>query len=197
MKTNTKWFRDRLAEREMSLRQLARKIDLDPSALSLTLRGKRKMTLEEANQIAGLLGVQVTEILRQAGVPVSEDVKGVRMIGTVDAKSAIKALPDSQKRIHAPADVPLDGFALQIRAANTFHDGWVVFCSGDKMSPDMALDRLAVIYMADGKRLVGTLRRGYEEGAYNVLPLLDATGGGVLENQAVEAAATVLWMRPQ
>ncbi len=197
MKTNTKWFRDRLAEREMSLRQIARKINLDPSALSLTFRGKRKMTLEEANQIAGLLGVQVTEILRQAGVPVSDDVKGVRLLGTVDAKSTVKSLVESTKRIHAPADVPLEGFALQIRAANTFHDGWVLFVSGDKTPADTALDRLAVIYLANGSRIVGAVRRGYDDGAYNVLPLLDPTGSGALENQHVEAVATVLWMRPQ
>jgi lambda repressor-like predicted transcriptional regulator len=197
MKTNTKWFRDRLAERALSLRQLAKKIDLDPSALSLTFRGKRKMTLEEANQIANLLGVQVTEILRQAGVPVSDDVQGVRLVGTVDARSVVKALTGGAKRIHAPADVPIEGYALQIRAANTFHDGWVLFVSGDKTAPELMLDRVGVIYLANGDRIVGVMRRGYESDSYNVMPLLDMTGTGTLENQSVEAVATVLWMRPQ
>lgn len=181
----------------MSLRQLAKKIDIDPSALSLTLRGKRKMTLEEANQIAHLLGVQVTEILRQAGVPVSDDVQGVKLVGTVDSKSVVKTLTGSVKRIHAPADVPIEGHALQVRAANTFHDGWVLFVSGDKTEPELTLDRLCVVYLANGGRVVGVLRRGYEAECYNVIPFLDMTGTGTLENQSVETAATVLWMRPQ
>lgn len=181
----------------MSLRQLAKKIELDPSALSLTFRGKRKMTLEEANQIANLLGVQVTEILRQAGVPVSEDVQGVRLIGTVDSRSVVKPLAGAVKRIHAPADVPIEGYALQVRAANVVGDGWLLFVSGDKSPPELMLDRLCVATLKGGTRIVGSLRRGYDADLFNLLPFLDMTGTNTLENQAVESASSILWTRPQ
>ena len=92
------------------MRQLAKRIELEPSAVSLMLRGMRKMTLEEANKIASLLGVQVTEVLRQAGVPVSDDVRGVALVGYVDANSTVKSL-NSSKRIVGPPDVPHDGLS--------------------------------------------------------------------------------------
>ena len=67
---NTEFFRTKLAEREMSMRTLAKKLDLDPASVSLMLRGKRRITTAEANHMAVILGISVTEILRQAGVPV-------------------------------------------------------------------------------------------------------------------------------
>jgi len=72
---NTKWFRDRLAERDMSLRRLAKLLELDPSAVSLMLRGMRTMTADEANRISGLLTIPVTEVLAQAGIPIEEDAR--------------------------------------------------------------------------------------------------------------------------
>ena len=198
IKTNPKWFRDRLAERNMSLRQLARQIDLDPSAVSLTFRGKRKMTLQEANNISVLLGLPVTEVIRQAGIAVEQDVQGVKLVGFVDAKSNIKAFPSSQsRRIPAPPDVPSDGVALQIRAANNLYDGWMVFVGPANDMPYLCLDRICVVTLPGNQRLLGTLRRGYEQDHFNVVPLLDTTGFGVLDDQMVDAVSPVLWMRPQ
>ncbi|NDC87109.1 MAG: XRE family transcriptional regulator, partial [Betaproteobacteria bacterium] len=52
---DTDWFRDRLKERKLSQRGLAKLLELDPGALSLTLRGLRKLTTEEAHAIATVL----------------------------------------------------------------------------------------------------------------------------------------------
>jgi len=198
IKTNPKWFRDRLAERNMSLRQLAKRIDLDPSAVSLTFRGRRKMTLKEANTIAVLLGLPVTEVIRQAGIDVAQDVQGVRLTGYVDGKSSIKNIPANQVRaIVGPPDVPHDGFALQIRAASNFYDGWMVYVGPQSDMPWLCLDRICVVALPGGQRVLGTLRRGYEEDTYNIVPLLDPTGLTVLDNQKVEGVSPVLWMRPQ
>lgn len=51
-----KWFLDRLAEIGMSQRQLAKRIGVDQSSISLTFNGKRKMTPREAGQIAQVVG---------------------------------------------------------------------------------------------------------------------------------------------
>ena len=42
-------------------------MNLDPAAVSLMLRGKRKMSASEAGEIAKLLGVAVDEVLMRAG----------------------------------------------------------------------------------------------------------------------------------
>lgn len=54
---NTRWFRDRLKTIELSQRGLAKLLDVDAAAVSYMLRGKRKMTLQEANRIGQILGV--------------------------------------------------------------------------------------------------------------------------------------------
>lgn len=178
----------------MSMRQLAKRIELDPSAVSLTFRGMRKMTLQEANQISSLLGVPVTEVIRQAGIDVSQDIKGVRLSGYIDALSCVNDLPKPHKPFNAPVDVPADGYAIQVRAPSAFNDGWFLIVSGGEHLPELLVDRLCVVALKGGKQVVGTLRRGYEPDTYNVLPLMPSAP--TLENVEVVGAATVLWMRP-
>lgn len=57
------WFMDRLAEKGLSLRKVAKLIDLDPGALSNTLNGKRQMKIREIDRIATVLGLSQSEVL--------------------------------------------------------------------------------------------------------------------------------------
>ena len=66
-KVDTRWFQDRLADKRLSQRQLAARMNLDPAAVSLMLRGRRKMSAAEAAEIARYLGVEVDEVLNHAG----------------------------------------------------------------------------------------------------------------------------------
>lgn len=63
------WFYRRIAAREMSLREVARTIAMDPTALSRTLRGQRRLQMAEVEQLAATLGVGIEEVLRHAGLP--------------------------------------------------------------------------------------------------------------------------------
>ncbi|MGK9050573.1 helix-turn-helix domain-containing protein [Neorhizobium petrolearium] len=56
------WFYGKLAERGASLRDLARFMALDPSAVSRMLKGERKMSAEEQDQISAFLGVGLEEV---------------------------------------------------------------------------------------------------------------------------------------
>ena len=60
---DTDWFRDRLAAVGMTQRELARRLDLDPSAVSLMLRGRRQVRLAEVERLSDLLAVQVEEVM--------------------------------------------------------------------------------------------------------------------------------------
>lgn len=73
MATNSAWFAAKLSDKGMSQRQLARLMGIDASAVSLMLRGRRKMDVKEAGEVARLLGVPVDEVLRHAGVAVPVD----------------------------------------------------------------------------------------------------------------------------
>lgn len=193
-KINTKWFKEQLAARDISMRNLAKQVEIDPSSMSLTLRGLRKMTNEEAARIAAVLSIPVTEVLRNAGVQVSEDVHSVRMTGTVDCDGIVHDAAKSL-RINAPVDVPSDGYVLQVRCPQDLHDGWLLLCGAHVLQPDAAVDRLCVVHLRSGARVVGTMKRGYEPNTFNIVSTIPKVG--LRENQAVAHANPVLWIRPR
>ena len=67
---DTRWFKDLLSDKRLSQRQLAKRMDMDPAAMSLMLRGLRKMSAAEAAEIARQLGVGVDDVMAHAGVSV-------------------------------------------------------------------------------------------------------------------------------
>ncbi|MGV3548889.1 helix-turn-helix domain-containing protein [Rhizobium sp.] len=65
---DTAWFHQRLNERGASVRGLARFMGLDPSAVSRMLKGDRKMSADEQDQVSNFLGVNLEEIaMRRRG----------------------------------------------------------------------------------------------------------------------------------
>lgn len=99
---DTRWFQTRLADRKLSQRSLAKVLGLDPAAVSLMLRGKRKMTAEEAVEVSRVLGVDVEEVLRHAGIS----------LGTI---AAVKGGPRSIEPPAPPAPPAADaGRMLEI-----------------------------------------------------------------------------------
>jgi hypothetical protein len=66
---DTAWFHKQLEERGESVRGMARFMGLDPSAVSRMLKGERKMSADEQDQVSNFLGVNLEEIAaRRRGV---------------------------------------------------------------------------------------------------------------------------------
>ena len=88
---DTAWFQRILAEKRLSQRQLAFKMDMDPGAMSLMLHGKRGMSAGEAAGMAAWINVPVEEILMRAGVSrgASPATKGQAETKVVVGRSAI------------------------------------------------------------------------------------------------------------
>jgi len=73
---DSKWFVGRLMDKNISQRRMAKHLGLDPAAVSLMLRGKRKATAQEVAEIARLLGVGADEVLSRLGTGVVVAKKG-------------------------------------------------------------------------------------------------------------------------
>ncbi len=67
------WFEDQIRVQQTSARQLAKKMGIDPSALSLVLSGGRRLKNDEAAAMALHLNVSLADVLSHAGV----DMRGV------------------------------------------------------------------------------------------------------------------------
>lgn len=74
-RVDTGWFQGRLADKRMSQRRLASLMGLDPGAVSLALRGKRKLKAGEVADIARLLGVDVADVMLHLGVDGHQGVR--------------------------------------------------------------------------------------------------------------------------
>jgi transcriptional regulator with XRE-family HTH domain len=195
MPMNTRWFRDRLKGIELSQRGLAKLLDVDAAAVSYMLRGKRKMSLHEANRIAQILGVPASEVMRQAGIKVDDNIKRVPVSGVCDAAGNINMLaPKTHEKIIAPADVPADSYAVQVRSPGHTKDGWVFFVASEQREPRDQIDSMCLCALADGTQVLAYVRRGYRKDAFNLT--LSTDSGKLLQDQQVSWASPVLWIKP-
>lgn len=192
---NKQWFVNRLQAIKISQRKLAKMIDLDPSAVTLTFSGRRKITPEEVHKIANIFNVSVAEVMRHAGIDVTDDVRKVKVKGYIGEKSQVTMINGAPVDwAIAPADVPNDSFCLQVRQPSSTNDGWLIFVSGEKTTAQNLIDRPALVELADGTQMTCLIRRGYKANTSNIYPLHDGTEP--LENQVVAWASPVLWIRP-
>lgn len=193
---NQSWFQERLRSLKMSQRTLAKKVGIDPAGMSYMLSGKRRMTMEEAREIAAHLMVNVTEVMRQAGIEVLDDVRKVPITGYIGARSLVTLLPNgTHDTIIAPADTPGGSFALQVRVVNSPSDGWIYFIAGVHESPQECLDKLCLVALSDGTLIKGIVKKGYKKDLYNLV-LVHESEQQVLENREIAWVTRVLWIQP-
>jgi plasmid maintenance system antidote protein VapI len=193
---NKPWFISRLQAIKLSQRRLAKMIDLDPSAVTLMFNGRRRITSDEVHKIANLFNVGVQEVMRHAGIDVTDDVRKVKIKGYIGEKSRVTLFDKPPFDVAvAPADVPNDSFCLQVRQAGSSNDGWLIFVSGEKTTAHSLIDRPALVELEDGTQMTCLIRRGYKANTSNLYPLHGAVE--VQENQVINWASPVLWIRPQ
>lgn len=174
----------------MSQRKLADFLGIDPPAVSLLLRGKRKITAAETVQIATALGVSVEEILEHLGVEAPLGAS-VPIVGTFNDKGEITP---RKKGPRAPGNpvVPADAVAIRNEDPISAHYGWTAYYQprGNGISQD-AVGRTSVCTLKNGKQVMGYLRAGMKSGRYTVVPLANPP----IENVEVASAAPVLWVK--
>lgn len=176
------------------MRKLAGLMELDASAVSLMLNGKRKMTAGEAGTAARLLGVPVDEVLRHAGV----DVRGataasVPIWGWVDAGGTVhEGRVLGPRTVSGPPGASEGMRALRAQTGGQF-DGWLLFYRDAEGISLEAVGRLCVVKVAGqtGHR-VGWVQRGYEAGWWN---LASIRPGDPPEMVRLTSAVPIQWTR--
>lgn len=193
MAIDTQWFLDRLAERKLSQRGLAKLMGVDPSAISLMFRNKRRMTIEEAAQIAVLLNASTGEVLRAAGVEAPTSASRITVIGYVNSAGVVSLEAEGlHETVDAPPGLPADAVAIQSRTAGaTLNDGYLYFMSGDHLPPDSAVGHLAMAAIRDNGLQLTHVRRGYSRGVYNLVDW----SGAQRTNVSLAWAVPILWIK--
>jgi hypothetical protein len=169
-------------------------MNLDPSAVSLMLRGMRVISADEAAEMARILGVPLPDVLAQIGVdlPKESGLEMVPLVGWADDKHVIHPQTNMGPK-HAPKPPGAAEGTVAVRhMTNDYRDGWLIFFRPvDYIMPE-AVGRLAIVeYAKTGMRAVRILKHGYEPGQYR---LFDPSSGES-ETAMVVSASVVTWIK--
>lgn len=190
---NTRWFQDQLADRHLSQRKLAKMMDLDPSAVSLMLRGMRVISADEAAELARILGVPLQDVLAQIGVdlPRETGLDTVKIVGHVDMDGIIHAKhPGGPREAPKPPGTPDATVAVRYMS-DDYRDGMLLyFTPVDYVMPE-AIGRMSVVELPDGRQAVRVIKHGYEPGQFR----LAGPVSGEMTMARVVSASLVTWMR--
>lgn len=173
MPINKRFFMDTMKDRSVSLREVARRIDVWPAALSRSLDGKRKMQIPEAVKLAQALNIPLGEVLRNAGIQESQTIgRRCSIIGHLIETGVVQPISSGTiERIAIPDGLPDDVVAVQAHTADTvasYCDGWIYFFS-DESEPVSLIGRFILATLEDDRMVMGTLRRGYGSGTFNLV----------------------------
>ncbi len=174
MSVNKGYFTDLFRDRKLSQREVARRIGVWPGGLSLTMDGKRALKMDEAVKLARVLSVPLAEVLANAGIREAQGtIRYCDIIGHVgDLYVTTPVPPDSVERLPIPEGLPDEVVAVQYHTSDTpsaFSDGWVTFL-GEEMDPTQLLGMFSLVAIEGTGWVLGTIRRGYTPGTYNIFP---------------------------
>lgn len=172
MPVNKRYFSDLMKDRKLSLREVARRIDVWPAALSRSLDDKRTMRMEEAVSLARVLSVPLADVLVNAGIEQAVTVgRRCNIIAHLLEGGVVQPVAsDVIERISIPDNLPDDVVAMQIHTSETpdgYMDGWVSFFAPESDATD-CLGMFSLVCLEDRSWVLGTIRRGYSPGTYNV-----------------------------
>jgi len=199
------WFHDRLKDTGKSLRALARHLEKDPSAVSRTFSGNRRMTMEEATQIAVFLGVPVSEVMKHAGI--ARDVDGIPtrilLAAIINEDGVLQMLPEPRplpQSVIEKAQLAIGNqynkqvIAAQVRAASgalsIWDDAVLLFSHTDMVDP-AAIGSLSICRLRDGKQILAKVDRARKTGEASVV-----SPAGKIEDAILSTATPIIALIP-
>jgi hypothetical protein len=168
---NRRYFDGLLADRKLSLRGLAREMDMSHSQLSLALSGQRKFQTDELVKISDIFAEPITRVMENAGVRAGSG-RRVSVIGAVRGDGTVELYgKDIIERVTVPEELPDSVVAVQYRTAGSpieWLDGAVSFFREPYDVDPAAIGRLAFCKIKDGPAVITGVRRGYKENTFNL-----------------------------
>lgn len=169
-------------------------LEIDPAAVSLMFRGMRRITPHEAHQISVILGVPLNEVMRNAGIEVTEDVRRCPVAAHVDENGVVTTMPPrTHDDVIGPGDCPVGTFAIQVRSHSSTKDGWLLFLTPAQVAPAENIDQLCLVATGDGRQILAVVRRGYRRDTHN---LIIWPSNEMISDASIVWTSTVLWIKP-
>jgi transcriptional regulator with XRE-family HTH domain len=200
---NTGWFRSKLKEIGKTQAQLAAAIRKSEPAVSLMLRGKQNVRVQEAQQVAQFLDTPLNDVLRAFGI-VTQDGRPrmIPVVGYVGAGDQVILL-DEHDADHALDEIPspfpgYTGVVVRIRGTSMsprYYENELIGFTPDGNDIGTLLGQEVVAKLADGRLVLKILQGGTARGAYTLVSM-DRTVPPIVDAE-IEWAAPIDWHKPQ
>ncbi len=195
------WFQERLKALGKSQRGLAAHLGLDAARVTEILNKRRRVTYDEAVDIAEFLETGLDEVVARLGKAAVQVRRRIPVVGYVGAGEAIFALDDhSQGAGMDETEPPPDedgGFAVRVRGnsmAPRFKEGELIGYSRERgLNPDRCYGTECVVQTADGRKLVKLLERGSRPGVFTLVSINASVP--IEHDVELDWIAPVIWHR--
>jgi transcriptional regulator with XRE-family HTH domain len=189
---DTRWFKDRLEERHLSQRKVAKHLQIDYAATSRLFRGLRDVKASEAQALATLLDLPVSEVMARFGLDVAlPPGSRVPIVGWTDRDGQVHTL-ESAATEFVPAP-PFRGAVALRDQSGTVQDGWLMYYKPLKSIGSKAIGRLSVVELQDtGEKLIRRLEVAPRGDAF----FLVASDGDVVRDARIKSASCIQWVKP-
>ena len=192
---DTTWFRNLLADCKITQRKLADTLNRHPAAVTLLLRGKRRMLPKDASAIAELTGAPLMEVMRRAGVPIPTDPGSLPVDLEADDQGTVKK---SRRVLRTPAAPGMTSRASVVRWNGLgAESGWLLYFDAPGAGvPPEAIGRVCLVTVKGMPgQYVRVVRNGYGAGKFNLDAWPGHSGAESAEGVVLSAAAPLLWVR--
>jgi transcriptional regulator with XRE-family HTH domain len=202
-KVDKPWFKGRLKQLGKSQRGLAIRLGLDAARITEILNNRRRVTYDEAVDMAEFFETTLEEIVGRLGKTHNAPPKRrPRLVGYVGAGESIYSLDDQERGagIEEIGGLTGDGedeFVLLVRGdslAPRFKDGeYLGYSHAKGGDPERCIGAECVVQTRDGRKLVKILVRGDRPGRFT---LASVTAAAPEEREVeLEWVAPVVWHR--
>lgn len=191
---DTEWFKQQLRLKHLSMRALARYLNISASAASYMIRGVSKIPQDKAQAMADLFEVDLLELYKRMGAPIDDAQRSVPVEYYMNIDRAIQRLPTQEVfEVPAPFETRASSICLQIRTTDMY-DQWLLFTQGPKVDAKEAINRLCLYENGSGELHVAVIRAGYRKGTYDAHSAFN--DGRVFRDIEVAWAAPIAWIKP-
>lgn len=194
---DAEWFKDRLAIKKLTQRDFGKLLGMDPSSVSLMLKGKRSIQIDRAAHMARILGVSLEEVCQRSGIgDVAAVGDRIPLMGHIDGQSRVNIKDEPTGWTISPGNLPHGALALVMRTTQTSLDmlnGWTCFAGAQDENVVEAVDRTALVKVKGlANPVLRLIRRGAEPGFYT----LTGIGQEPLHDVQIDWIRPVLLFRP-
>lgn len=171
VKVDRTWVIEQFRRRGLTQKDAAGLMDIDPSTLSYTLKGERRLRLDELKKLSDILKVPTAEIMVRWGLPPVIEAPFMPLTHQAMDDCALVPAPQPVAFIPAPPGLPTDSWAFRVRSTDFPNSYWShMICFVSVGSPELyhCLGQIVVAYVDEDKPLFGELSRGTQDGLFTL-----------------------------